>query len=818
MLRAHRFFAATLAVALAPASPLLAQTMTQASAPTIAQFLSPAEPLELTSAKKADRVAWVAYEKGMRNVYTAAAPNFRPVRLTRFLQDDGIDLTDVSLSDNGAVAVFIRGSAPNRQGFVANPEHNPNGTERAIWAVRTDGSSPAVRVAEAISPEVSPDGRYVLYVKDGQIYRGRTTPISQPTAIDKGEKPFIDIWGRNSSPRWSPDGSKIAFVSDRTDHAFIAIYDMATRTVDYVTPSVDRDGTPEWSADGKSITFTRRPGTPFGQQSPPGSGSGLPDATGGRGGGGGGRAAGGRGAAAAAPAAPNPCGGGGGRGAGGRGGAGGGAAGGGGGRGGRGGAGAGAGAAAATDTTQGPTVRDIAGMCTATLDDGSTLEMLSVNLADRKTTVLWRNNASGATQANLGNYRWGAGHIIFSQGGRGGGGGGRGRGGQGGDEWDRYYSMAMDGSNGTPVLLTTTDGLIEDATSVALSSDGKTFYYCTNAQDIERRHIWAVPVSGGEPKQISQGDGVERAPSPLSSGKQVAVLYFNWNQPASVALVPAEGGAPKIIFPTLPADFPVAAHVKPEIVITHAADGLEIHNQLFLPKGIQPGEQRPTMIFVHGGPQRQMLPAYHYMQFYHWAYAVNEWLASQGYIVMSINYRSGIGYGNSFRSAPGTGARGNSEYQDVLAGAEYLRGRTDVDAKRLGIWGLSYGGLLTSEALSRNSDIFIAGADLAGVHLQGSSLDVSSTSYQASSIAEIDKWKSPVFLVQGDDDRNVNFAQMVGLVQLLRQRDVYYELTVIPDDLHESMVDSRWINTWTRMGEFLHRFVWNAETPPSKPK
>ena len=72
-----------------------------------------------------------------------------------------------------------------------------------------------------------------------------------------------------------------------------------------------------------------------------------------------------------------------------------------------------------------------------------------------------------------------------------------------------------------------------------------------------------------------------------------------------------------------------------------------------------------------------MLLGYHYMHFYHVAYAVNQWLASRGYVVMSINYRSGIGYGKSFRTAPNTGGRGNAEYQDVLAGGKY-----SADARR----------------------------------------------------------------------------------------------------------------------------------------
>ena len=125
--------------------------------------------------------------------------------------------------------------------------------------------------------------------------------------------------------------------------------------------------------------------------------------------------------------------------------------------------------------------------------------------------------------------------------------------------------------------------------------------------------------------------------------------------------------------------------------------------------------------------------------------------------------------------------------------------------------------MLTSQALARNSDLFVAGADLAGVHLWGSALDTAAVSYRSSAIAAIDGWKSPVFLVHGDDDRNVDFAQTVGLVQLLRARNVPYELMVVPDDLHESMFHGIWIDTWTRIGGFLKKYVWEKQTAATSP-
>ncbi len=200
-----------------------------------------------------------------------------------------------------------------------------------------------------------------------------------------------------------------------------------------------------------------------------------------------------------------------------------------------------------------------------------------------------------------------------------------------------------------------------------------------------------------------------------------------------------------------------------------------------------------------------MLLGYHYMHFYHMAYAMNQYFANQGYVVLSVNYRSGIGYGTEFRDVPDYGRRGNSEYRDILAAGEYLRSRPDVDPERVGLWGLSYGGILTAQGLARNSDVFKAGVDMAGVHLYGDVDDPESTLYQSSAIAAIDGWTSPVLLIHGDDDRNVAFSQTVGLVQLLRAHDVPYELIVYPDEVHDFLLHSRWIHAFRATEDFFER-------------
>ena len=147
-----------------------------------------------------------------------------------------------------------------------------------------------------------------------------------------------------------------------------------------------------------------------------------------------------------------------------------------------------------------------------------------------------------------------------------------------------------------------------------------------------------------------------------------------------------------------------------------ATDGMPIHAQLFMPKDLKAGEKRPALIFFHGGSRRQMLLGWHYNYYYRNAYAMNQWLASQGYIVLSVNYRSGIGYGLEFREALNYGASGGAEFNDVMGAGLYLKSRADVDPARIGLWGGSYGGYLTAMGLSRASDLFAAGVDFHGVH------------------------------------------------------------------------------------------------------
>jgi dipeptidyl aminopeptidase/acylaminoacyl peptidase len=255
---------------------------------------------------------------------------------------------------------------------------------------------------------------------------------------------------------------------------------------------------------------------------------------------------------------------------------------------------------------------------------------------------------------------------------------------------------------------------------------------------------------------------------------------------------------------------------------------MQIHGQLFLPADLKPGERRPTMVFFHGGSMRQMLLGWHYMEYYSNAYAMNQYLTSLGYIVLSVNYRSGIGYGLNFREALNYGATGASEFNDVMGAGLYLKSRPDVDGARIGSWGGSYGGYLTAMALARASDLFAAGVDMHGVHDWNTELPTFSPNYDprarpdtarlaftSSPIASVDTWRSPVLLIHGDDDRNVPFAQDIELVAALRKQKVDFEELIFPDEIHEFLLHRDWIRAYTASAEFLGRKLGPSAKPQS---
>jgi dipeptidyl aminopeptidase/acylaminoacyl peptidase len=381
------------------------------------------------------------------------------------------------------------------------------------------------------------------------------------------------------------------------------------------------------------------------------------------------------------------------------------------------------------------------------------------------------------------------------------------------DGWVHLYSVDVKG--GTARLLTPGEYEVEYA---AFTPDRRFIIYNSNERDIDRRHLWRLSLADGKRELLTPGKGIEWSPRVSSDGRTIAFLRSDARTPAHAAMMGWTGGQRDLVSGWLPADFPDEKLVEPEQVIFPAADGMPIHAQLFLPAGARGVSKKPAAIFFHGGSRRQMLLGWNYSSYYHNAYAFNQYLASRGFVVLSVNYRSGIGYGMEFREALNYGATGASEFNDVLGAGLYLRNRQDVDPKRIALWGGSYGGYLTALGLARASDLFAAGVDLHGVHDWNVVIKNFSPNYDplksdqdarlaftSSPMAFLDSWRSPVLVIHGDDDRNVPFSETVRLVEALRKKGVEVEQKIYPDEVHSFLLYRRWVETFHHAEDFLNR-------------
>jgi dipeptidyl aminopeptidase/acylaminoacyl peptidase len=682
---------------------------------TLEQVMSSPFPTALTSAAKANRIAWVFDSRGERNVWVADAPDFAGRQITHYQGDDGQDIFAVKLTPDGKTVVYARGSEVSSEGHVANPATETKEPKQQVWAADVESGKARLLGDMGCGEEdcediqLAPDGLTAVWVGP------KSHLWIANVAADKPAHELTELRGDESDPQWSPDGKHLAFRTGRKDHAFIAIFDVAEQRVRYVAPSVDRDMAPRWSPDRRQLIFIRIAG-----------------------------------AENHLPLIPRRA------------------------------------------------------------------EPWAIWLADAETAQaheLWHSgkemNDSLPPFASESLKFAADGRIVFCS---------------EQDGWNHLYSISSYASQGeTPILLTKGDFDVED---VELAENRSALLYSSNQNDVERRHIWRVNIGEGTvsghlwmpfpPSQVTQGKTIEWHPLMLADGKTIVCLGSSATSPAMPYYL-TTSGRKMIAAGALPKDFPSDQLVEPQTVTFKSEDGLEIHGQLFVPRNH--AQSAPGLIFVHGGPPRQMMPGFHYMYYYHNAYAENQYLASRGYVVLSVNYRLGVMYGRAFREAANAGWRGSSEYKDVVAGARYLQGLQYVDRKRIGIWGGSYGGLLTALALARNSDIFAAGVDFHGVHdwsmflprwesgaTQAPDLkEAQKLAFDSSPVASVATWKSPVLFMHGDDDRNVPFSQTTDLIQRLRQQNLDLEQIIFPDEIHDFLLWRTWVKGYKATAEFFDR-------------
>ncbi len=379
--------------------------------------------------------------------------------------------------------------------------------------------------------------------------------------------------------------------------------------------------------------------------------------------------------------------------------------------------------------------------------------------------------------------------------------------------WDHIYLIPATGGNPKQI----TDGAFDDADPV-FSPDRKNLAFLSSRGLLESTNVWVMPAHGGEPHLVAKFDtpGISAQPewSPDST-----LLYFHHQSPVEtndLLVADALGqSAPRYLTHTTPKNFESAQ--VPERVTWKSKDGREIAGLLFTPRGAKPGAHLPAVLWIHGGPEGQDV-----FRADGWA----QYLAQAGYVVLEPNYRGSNGYGEVFRNLNVEDSNG-AEVDDVATGAQYLVTRGLADPARLAIGGGSHGGTMVAYAVVHYPDLFAAAIELYGVvdralfvertnppssirwmmKMGGSPTEKPDVYRRANVLLQVDKVKTPLLVMHGENDPQVPPANSEFFVKALREHKKTVFYFTYPNELHGFAQPAHRLDAWQKQLAFLEQYI-----------
>jgi dipeptidyl aminopeptidase/acylaminoacyl peptidase len=376
------------------------------------------------------------------------------------------------------------------------------------------------------------------------------------------------------------------------------------------------------------------------------------------------------------------------------------------------------------------------------------------------------------------------------------------------DGWMHLYTLDVSDSDPRPKQIT--EGKFE-IDEVRLSADGRAFYITSTEHHPGERHLYSVPVEGGPRTRVTSMTGSHDAEvSP--DGAALGLVYSYSTKPPEVFVMPNRAGAAaKQVTTTPTAEWRAFQWIDPQLVTFKARDGAQVYARLYRPEmiGAKADPAKPGVVFVHGAGYLQN--AHRYWSTYYREYMFHNLLASRGYVVLDVDYRASRGYGRDWRTAIYR-HMGGKDLDDIVDGAKYLAATQGVNARRVGVYGGSYGGFITLMAMFTTPDVFAAGAALRPVtdwahYNHGYTSGILNIPQED---AEAYKRSSPIYFAEGLKgallichgmvDTNVFFQDSVRLAQrLIELRKENWELAAYPVENHSFTEATSWADEYKRI-------------------
>ncbi len=409
---------------------------------------------------------------------------------------------------------------------------------------------------------------------------------------------------------------------------------------------------------------------------------------------------------------------------------------------------------------------------------------------------------------------------------------------------DGNWVAFLDDSSGWDQLLVVSaaDGAVhsltgegQEARRYAWSPDGSVLVWDANPDHPGQRQLFAVDTAdlpGAVPRRLTSGRGTNVQPAArngfhLSSehgglspdGSRIVFQHAGPRAPAELFLTDTAGsGESERLTDSLPESLDPATFTEGEFLRFPARDGGQVPGYLFVPEDLDRSGTHPAVVWVHGDGIAQNYDGWHIRRDYAVYHSFHQLLLAEGYVVLMPDYRGSVGYGRDFRQESYRDV-GGRDYQDVAAAGDYLKTLDYVDPERIGVWGLSYGGFMTLQALTLDPTLFAAGVDVAGVgdfrlwfrdpggpwveSRMGDPEENPAVYDLGAPVDRVDRIERPLLVLHGTSDVNVPYHESIDLADRLLRAGKDFEFATYPGEFHYFHRGHVLRDAWRRVRRFF---------------
>ncbi|HVG83570.1 MAG TPA: prolyl oligopeptidase family serine peptidase [Vicinamibacterales bacterium] len=387
--------------------------------------------------------------------------------------------------------------------------------------------------------------------------------------------------------------------------------------------------------------------------------------------------------------------------------------------------------------------------------------------------------------------------------------------------WIHVYAMPLDATSESQAVQLTSGNFGTGLGSWSPDSKRIAYHHSASGNQMER-FVDVVDVATKHSEAVVTTRGVNLDPLFSPDGQSIVVQRTDPQNSLDLYVSPVRAGAALTrLSDSMPTGLNRSEIVVPgPVSFPSRLDKAPVPGTLMVPRNVDKSRKHPAIVWIHGSGSDQNFLGWHPGS-YRMYYSASIYLAQQGYVVITPDYRGSSGYSREWATGVHMGL-GIKDAADVLASADYLKTLPFVDPDRIAVWGLSYGGYLTLQTMTQDPTLFRAGINVAGVvdwatygagyttPRLGTPVENPGIYHESAPIYFMDKLARPLLVLHGTNDRNVQFRDSLRLWDVLLKLGKPFEMGVYPGEIHFFRRAHVLRDAWRRAEEFFDRYLKNG--------